>query len=111
MRFVMDKNSILNAAKKEKNRGMEYEGRIIKQGFAWGMLVAVIFSVVLVMTEYLANGTVNIGVIAVIITMTGIQSLYEGIKLKKRYLIITGSVETVIAVLYTVLYVYKVVVK
>lgn len=107
----MDKNSILNAAKKEKNRGMEYEGGIIKQGFVWGMIFAVILSVVLVMTEYLVKGTINLGVIAVIITMSGVQSLYEGIKLNKRYLIITGSIKTIIAILYAVLYVFKAVAK
>ena len=93
----MKNEDILLAAQKEKNRGQEYESKASVKSSLLGSAVAVLVGVVLFMLEYLIKDSVNVGLIAVGMTASGVQSLVEGIKVKKTYLIVIGSVQLLIA--------------
>ena len=103
----MDKDKILEAARKNKSRGKEYEKKeSIRSGLV-GTLVALTVGIALFLVEYLVANSVNVGMIAVGMTACGVQSLYEGVMLKKSYLILMGVIQSAIAILAIVLFVVK----
>lgn len=95
----MNNEKILEAARKNKNRGKEFEQKESTRSSLLGTLAALLVGVGLFLLEYLVNNTVNTGLIAVGMTASGAQSLYEGIKVGKLYLIIIGAIQTLIAVI------------
>lgn len=105
----MDKEKILAAAQNNKNRGMEYESKTTIHSSFLGMLVATLVGLGLFLLEYFANGVANLELIAVGFTMIGVQALCEGKKLEKGYLIVIGVVEIVIALLFIMAFVKRVV--
>ena len=105
----MNNEKILEAARKNKSRGREYENKESTRSSLLGVLIALLVGIGLFLLEYLINDTVNVGFIAIGMTASGVQSLYEGIKLKKWYLVICGIVQTLIAVMAILLFVGQVV--
>jgi len=93
----MDNERILEAARNNKQRGKEYENRESVRSSLYGVLAAIPVTFGLLFIEYIAKRTVNAGLIAVFMTMAGVQSLHEGIKLKKIYLKAVGTVCALIA--------------
>lgn len=94
----MDKEKILEAARVEKNRGKEYENKEATRSSLLGSAIALLVGVALFLIEYCIKDSINVSLIAVWTTMAGVQSLYEGIKVKKLYLVIFGVVQLFIAV-------------
>lgn len=95
----MDKEKILEAARRNKYRGEEYEN---EQGALSSMLsvfVAVTVGVTLFLLEYYTQGTFNTGLIAIVATVAGVDALYEGIKLKKHWLTIIGTLSGLTAII------------
>lgn len=87
----MDKERILAAARNDKHRGQEYENKESIRGILLGELITLIIGVGLFLLEYYMKNSINIGLIAVVLTAAGVDSLYEGIKLKKLHLTMVGS--------------------
>ena len=83
----MDRDKILEAARRDK-----YRGSLLS------VAVSLIVGVGLFVLEYYTKGTVNIGLIAVGCTVAGVDSLYEGIKLKRTGLKIVGIVMSLTAI-------------
>lgn len=101
----MDKEKILAAARNDKYRGQEYENKETMRSSMLSCFVALIVGVVLYLLEYFIKGSTNVGLIAVGLTFAGVDSLYEGIKLKKLHMTIIGTFLTlsaIIAILYFV---------
>lgn len=107
----MERNKILEIAQSDKNKGLEYEQKVTKMGFAWGMLLSFCVALVMVMIEYIVDDTINYGIVTIVMMISGVQSFYEGITLKKKYMTILGTIKTILAILFVILYVYRVVAK
>ena len=94
----MDKDKILEAARRDKYRGREYENEEGMRGSLLSVAVSLIVGVGLFVLEYYTKRTVNIGLIAVGFTVAGVDSLYEGIKLKRTGMKIMGIVMSLTAI-------------
>lgn len=103
----MKNDEILEAARKNKNRGKEYESKILIRGDMLALAVSILVGVVLFIIKYFATNTVDIGLIAVGTCASGVQSLHEGIKLKKWYYIISGIFLLIICCCTIILYIGK----
>ena len=94
----MDNKTILEAAKNNIGRGQEYENKESVRSSLLGSAIAVVIGVILFLIEYFAKDSINVSLIAVGMTAACVQSLYEGIKTKKTYLIVVGCVESLIVI-------------
>ena len=105
----MDNEKILELARKNKVRGNEYENREVTRSNLLGSFTALIVGIALFLLEFFIRCSINIGLLAVGMTAAGVQSLYEGIKLKKVHLVIVGIVQGVIAIAFILVAVIQVV--
>ena len=105
----MEKNLILEAARKNKNRGQEYENKESVRSNLLSSLIAIMIGIALVLVEYFVKQSINVSLIVVGMTAACVQSLYEGIKTKKVYLIIIGCVESIIVILALFVFIAQVV--
>ena len=94
----MDKEKILAAARNDKRRGQEYENKESIRGSLLGELITLIIGVGLFLLEYYVKNSINFGLIAVVFTASGVDALYEGIRLKKHHLTMIGSLMSLGAV-------------
>lgn len=88
----MDKGQILEAARKNKSMGNEYEKQMSARGDLYGLVIAFLLYLAFSILEILCKGTFNVGMAAVITSSASTQSLFEGIKTKKAWLIFVGSI-------------------
>lgn len=105
----MERNKILEEARKNKSRGQEYENKESVRSNLLGSAIAIIIGMALFMIEYFVNHSVNISLIAVGMTAASVQSLYEGIKNKKAYLIVIGCVESIIVLFSLLIFMVQVI--
>ncbi len=105
----MDNKTILEAARSNKIRGQEYENKASVRSNLLGSAIALIVGVILFLVEYFIKGSINVSLIAVGMTATCVQSLYEGIKTKKIYLIVIGCVEAIIVLFALLAFIVQVV--
>ena len=105
----MNKEKILEAARKDRNRGKEYENRESTRSSLLSALIALLVGAGLFFLEYFINNTVNVGMIAVGMTAVCVQYLYAGLKLKKPFSIIAGIISALIAALFILAFVIQVV--
>lgn len=106
---IMDKEKILAAARNEKHRGKEFENKETTRSGLLGSAIAMLVGLVLFLLEYFLKDSVNIGLIAVGMTATGVDALYEGIKLKRHHMTIIGIFQMLIAFFAILLFIAKVV--
>mgnify|MGYP000008876308 FL=1 len=109
MVLSMNNEKILEAARKNKNRGKEFEQKESTRSSLLGTLVALLVGIGLFLLEYFINNSVNIGLIAVGMTASGVQSLYEGLKVRKLSLTVIGAIQTLIALIAILAFVGQVV--
>lgn len=109
MVLSMNNEKILEAARKNKNRGKEFEQKESTRSSLLGTLVALLVGIGLFLLEYFINNSVNIGLIAVGMTASGVQSLYEWLKVRKLYLTVIGAIQTLIALIAILAFVWQVV--
>ena len=105
----MTNEKILEAARKNKNKGKEFEQRESVRSSLLGAFVALLVGAGMLFLEYFVNHSVNVGLIAVVMTAAGVQSLYEGLKIRKLYLTIFGAILMLIALIAIVAFVWQVV--
>ena len=105
----MDKEKILAAARSDKHRGEEFENKENARSGLLSSAIALLVGVALFLLEYFLNDTVNVGLIAVGITAAGVDSLYEGIKLKRHYMTVIGIVQLLAAIFAILFFIAKVV--
>ena len=99
---LMEKNKILEAARNNKYGGKEIENQIFEKSNLLSSACALLIGFVLFLVEFFAKNSVNIALLAVGMTAVSVQSLYEGVKTKKRTLIVFGSVCGVLAVVFVI---------
>lgn len=105
----MDKKTILEAARNNKSRGQEYENKESVRSNLLGSEIAISIGLILFLIEYFVKGYVNVSLIAVGMTAACVQSLYEGIKTKKTYLIVIGCAESFIVIFALLIFLARVV--
>lgn len=105
----MDKKEILNMAQKNRNEGREYDNHMASRGTTLSCLTSLIVGIILFLVEYIAKGSINIGLLAVGLTTSCVQALYEGIKNKKVLLIIGGCVQIPMVLLFIIAFISQVV--
>lgn len=105
----MDKSKILERARQEKRKGQEYEHREMMKNSNWSLLVGVIAAAIMMLIEYLNQGTVNSPLIVMVSAMAGVMNFLDGIKVKKKVLIILGILESVLAIFFFVYFLSRVV--
>lgn len=105
----MERDKILEAARKQKGRGREFEEAQYSKSTSFSAVGALIVGMALCLVEFFAKGTVNFGLVAVGVTASGIDLLYQGIKLKRVVFIILGAVELLGMVLAILIFVGQVV--
>lgn len=107
----MDNQKILEAARKNKNRGKEFENKVSARSCLVGTFVLLIVGVGLILLEYINRGSFNFGLIAVCLTGAGTQLLVEGISYKKLSVIIISILPILIAVFFVLLFIQEVMFK
>ena len=105
----MDKDKILKAAQTNKSNGKEYEHKQSIRGSLLSVVCALLVGIGLFLLEYLVRGTLNFGLIAVGMTASSAQYLYEGITVKKISLIILGAVQSFVALFFILAFIGRVV--
>ncbi len=105
----MDNKTILEVARSNKTRGQEYENKASVRSNLLGSAIALIVGVILFLVEYFVKNSINVSLIAVGMTAACVQSLYEGIKTKRIYLIIIGCVEAIIVLFALLIFIAQVV--
>ena len=105
----MEKDEILSAARIDKQRGKEFENKESARSNLLSSAVALLVGVALFVLEYLLNKTVNVGLIAVGMTAAGVDSFYEGVRLKRHYMTAIGVIQMLAAVFAILIFVAKVV--
>lgn len=106
----VDKEKILAAARSDKYRGKEFENKETTRSGLLGSAIALIVGVALFLLEYFVKDSVNVGLIAVGMTAAGVDSFYEGIKLKRHHMTIIGIIQILAAIFAILLFIAKVVV-
>ena len=106
---VMDKDTILAAARNEKHKGKEFENKESARSGLLSSAIALLVGIGLFLLEYFVRDSVNIGLIAVGMTACGVDYLYTGVKLKQHYKTVIGTVQLLIALLFILFFVAKVV--
>lgn len=105
----MDKEAILAAARSDKHRGKEFENKETARSGLLGSAIALFVGVALFLLEYYINNSVNIGLVAVGLTAAGVDSFYEGIKLKRHYMTLIGVIQILAAIFAILIFIAKVV--
>jgi hypothetical protein len=106
---VMDKDTILAAARNEKHKGKEFENKESARSGLLSSAIALLVGIGLFLLEYFVRDSVNIGLIAVGMTACGVDYLYTGVTLKQHYKTVIGTVQLLIALLFILFFVAKVV--
>lgn len=101
----MEKNEILKAAQAEPKRIGEYEKEITRKGVAYASMAGVILCLAMVAIELLVIKKLDFGKPAIIILLSSVINLYEGLKMNNRKLIISGGIEAVLFIVCTILYI------
>lgn len=106
----VEKNKILEAARSDKYKGKEFENRAFEKGNLLSSAAALLIGIILFLLGYFVKNSANMALLAVGMADVSIQNLYEGIKTKKRFLIVWGSVCGVLATVFIVASIMQVVV-
>ena len=93
----MNKEQILNAAKKNKLKRNEYETTESVRSSLLGMIVAIVVGSALFLIELFVGKRVNVSLISVVSALMGIQWLRDGVKIRRIYMIVAGIVFLVVA--------------
>ena len=107
----MNKEQILNAAKKNELKANEYETTESVRSSLLGMIIAIVVGSVLFLIELCVGKSVNVSLISVVSALMGIQWLRDGIKLRRIHLIAAGIVFLVVALITFIVVIVEVSVK
>ena len=105
MKQSNNKEDILRAAQKDRDLGKEYENRVFSKSISIASIISLFVAAVLFFVEYFANKTWNIGLLAVALTTSTVQILYEGTVLKSFWKRIIGFVEAIILILLIIVFI------
>lgn len=91
----MNREEILSAAQQEKYKGKELENKEGVKAIAYGAVCAIFLSAVLLVLQFFAQKTINLGFCSISTGVVGAQCLCEGIKTKKYWKVIIGILTSI----------------
>ena len=100
----MNKEDILAAARKNGAGMGEYEKQTLLRGDNLSAVIGMLLGMILFVVEWIVKGEINVGLAAMLFTISATQSIYEGIKLQKKICVIVGVFIAIIALLSLVLF-------
>lgn len=107
----MDKETILAAARSNKHRGDEFEQKESIRSNLLSSAITLAVAGILLLVEVLAMDYWNVSLIIVILVFTGIDPLYEGLKLKRHLKTISGIIKLLVALVFVFIFIGQVVAK
>ena len=105
----MDKESILKAAQENTYMGQEFERKESGRSNLLGSVVALCVSVTVMLVEFLCSHRWNWGLTVVLLVFAAVDSLYEGVRLKRPYMTVAGVVQLIGAAIAVYIFVSRVV--
>ena len=97
----MDKKELLDLAQKDK-RGKEYENKAFTRSGELASTVTIILGITLFLIELFTRKTVNVELLALAFSTISFQALIEGIKVKRIFEIVLGSIGVVVTLVLTI---------
>ena len=101
----MKREEILEATKDQKIKDGEYEVKVQRIGSILGTAFALLAAITMIFVEYNFFHKLDYGKPALIMLIASISDLYEGIKLKRKLVIIKGIICAILLVLCVVVYI------
>ena len=101
----MNREDILAAARENGMKNEEYENHTLIKSGNIAVTIGMLIGMVLFFAELIIKKEINIALSTVIFSISASQSIYEGIKLRKKVCVIVGSFISVLAVLSLILFV------
>lgn len=101
----MEKEDILAAARENRTKNEEYEKQTILRGDTISIAIGMMLGMIMFLAELFIKKDINIGMVAMFLSMLAIQTIYEGVKLHKKRSIIVGIIVAALAVLFLFLFV------
>ena len=105
----MEKDKILESARKNRQKGQEYENHEIMKNGNWSLFGGVVIATIMILIEYFKQGTLNSPLIVMLSVVAGIMNFLDGVKAKKKRWIIWGVLEWCLAVIFFGYFLSKVV--
>ena len=96
---------------REKPRGKEYERFTLLKGDNLAACIAGLIGIALIIVKLVAGHKFDFGICAVVFAVTSIQSLNEGIKLRKWWLIVGGIITGLVSLIMIILFLAEVFIK
>lgn len=93
----MDRERIIEGAKKNKAKGAEFENAVDLNGTSWGLLAADMMALIVLVVRWYGKGTYDFGELAIFATILGVEPLVKGIRLKRWWQILFGALFTLFA--------------
>lgn len=100
----MNREEILNTISNEKPTD-EFEAQVARRGAGIGAAVGIIICVVMFVVELVIFKKLDFGKPAIILVMSAVSYIYEGIRRKKTITILCGGIAGVFALAFLILYV------
>ena len=104
----LKRNELLSAAQSQGNNN-EYEKHALLQSDRFAAGIGGLLCILLAMIKLLLKREFDYGVFAVLLTIIGMQNLVEGVHRHQVWRLVIGIILSVIALLFSVLYIGKVV--
>ena len=101
----MNRDDILAAARENGMKNEEYEKQTLLRGDNASVVIGMLLGMVLFMTEWIVKKEMNVGLATMFFSMSAVQSIYEGIKLHKKFCVIVGIFIAVLAALSLLLFI------
>ncbi len=105
----MNKDEILAKSRKENENQDEMELEVFAKSGQKACAVGGIVCVLIIILQSIFKNSVDFSVWAVYLSMTGTMLLYKYIKLKKKHELIFGLMQLILAVVFLVFYILKLV--
>ena len=101
----MNREDILAAARENGMKNEEYEKHTLLRGDNLSAAIGMLLGIILFLVEWYVKKEMNIGLATMFFTMSAIQTIYEGVKLRKNICIMVGFFISLIAALLLLLFV------
>ena len=101
----MNREEILKAAQEQSPKEGEFENRVQTKGAILGAGVAIIVAAIMFYVEYLVFHRFDYGKPAIILLISFVSDLHDGVKLKSKKKVIIGIITAVLFVLCMIMYI------
>ena len=104
----MNREDILAAARNSAGMHNEYEDAVADRGTLWSVAVLYVVSIALFAVRYFATGTVDVGIMAVLMATSGAELVYGWKNLREKKKLVFGVLQLAISMIAIIAYVGQV---